>query len=147
MEYFDEIIFDLINALEKGEIVYITLPLTPQTRGMFDKNILDQMQDKFLVNVGRGEVIEEAALYHALKNGILKGAGIDVWYTYPERGKGVGNPSKYPIQEFPNVVLSPHIAGLAYQAVLLNFEQTFENIRSYLKTGDPLFEVDLNLMY
>ena len=57
------------------------------------------------------------------------------------------NPSRFPIHELPNVVLSPHIAGFTPEAADLNIEQTIENIRCYLETGTPRFEVDLELMY
>ena len=68
-----------------------------------------------LVNVGRGPVVDEGALYQALKEGTLGAAGIDVWYTYPDDddAAGVTPPSAYPFGELDNVVLSPHRGGLA----------------------------------
>jgi len=144
---FDEIFLELEKALEMSEIVFVTLPLTHETEGMFNAGILSGMKGKFIVNVGRGGVIEEEAFYCALKNGILKGAGIDVWYTYPERGTGWGYPSKYPFHDLPNVILSPHVGGFVTPAAKLNLDQTIENIRSYLKTGRPRFEIDLDRKY
>ena len=146
-EYFDEITFELTEALEKSEIVFITLPLTKETEGMFSREILSGMQGKFLVNVGRGSIVDEEGLYDALKSGIIRGAAIDVWYSYPERGKGSGMPSRYPFHELENVILSPHVAGYVQEAILVNIEQTTENIRTYLKTGSPRFELNLELMY
>jgi phosphoglycerate dehydrogenase-like enzyme len=95
----------------------------------------------------RGEIVDEEGLYRSLKEGILKGVGIDVWYAYPREGDMEAHPSRFPIHELPNVVLSPHIAGFTPQAAELNIEQSIENIRSYLRTGSPLFEVGLELMY
>jgi len=147
IEFFDEIILDLNEALDKSELVFVTLPLTQQTRGMFSAEILATMKGKFLVNVGRGGVVHEEGLYQALKNGVLKGAAIDTWYNYPEEDEVHANPSKYPIHELPNVILSPHTAGFTPQSMRLNLEQTIENIRSYIQTGNPKFEVDPDLMY
>ena len=147
VEHFDKIAFDLDEALKNSEIVFITLPLTRETEGMFDSRILTGMRDRLLINVGRGGVIDEEALYHALRDGILKGAGIDVWYTYPERGTGAGYPSRFPFHELSNVILSPHVGGFVLPATMLNLEQTIENIRSYLKTGRPRYEIDLDVMY
>jgi phosphoglycerate dehydrogenase-like enzyme len=149
MENFDVITLDLDQALTDSELVYVTLPLTPHTKGMFNGDVLSKMKGKFLVNLGRGEVVEEEALYNALKDRVLKGAAIDVWYRYPEQGKsqGVVFPSRFAFHELPNVVLSPHVAGLTPHSVAMNVTQTIDNIRAYLKTGRPLFEIDSERMY
>lgn len=146
-EGFDEITLDLQEAIDRAELIFVALPLTERTRGLFSHELLSGMQGKFLVNMGRGEVVSEKGLYHALKEGILLGAAIDVWYNYPKGGDEIANPSQYPIQELPNVILSPHLAGFTPQAARLNIEQTIENVRSFLKTDTPIFEVDLDQMY
>jgi phosphoglycerate dehydrogenase-like enzyme len=147
LEYFDDITTDLKKALDKSELVFVTLPLTEETRGMFSGEILAGMKGKFLVNVGRGPVVDEEGLYHSLKEGRLIGAGIDAWYNYPERGETRAKPSQYPVYELPNVVLSPHLAGFTPQAARLNIEQTIENIRSYVHSGKPKSEIDPEHMY
>jgi phosphoglycerate dehydrogenase-like enzyme len=147
LEYFDEITLDLNEALEKSELVFVTLPLTGETDGMFSPEILAGMKGKFLVNVGRGRIVDEEGLYKALKEEILRGAAIDTWYNYPARGEVTASPSRYPIHELPNVILSPHMAGFTPQAALRNVEQTIENIRSYIKTGKAITEVNPELMY
>ena len=146
-EHFDEITLNLDEALQEGELIFICLPLTEQTKGMFSAELLAGLKGKFLVNLGRGGIVDEEGLYRALKDGILKGAGIDVWYGYPKEGEDQRIPSKYPIHELPNVVLSPHVAGFTPQAATLNIEQTIDNIRAYLKTGRPVFEVNAESMY
>jgi phosphoglycerate dehydrogenase-like enzyme len=146
-EGFDDITLDLQEAIDRAELLFVTLPLTEGTRNLFSEEILSGMQGKFLVNVGRGEVVNEKGLYRALKEGVLLGAAIDVWYNYPKAGKEYANPSQYPIHELPNVILSPHLAGFTPQAARLNIEQTIENVRSYLKNGNPVFEVGLKQMY
>ncbi len=145
---FDEVTLDLEQALDACELIFVTLPLTADTRGLVSADLLRRLKGKFLVNVGRGEVVDEEGLYRALKDGILKGAAIDVWYVYPEKdGAAVVWPSRFPIHELPNVILSPHLAGYTPQAAELNIEQTVENIRSYLKTGRAVSEVDPDAMY
>lgn len=146
-ECFDEITTDLNEALEKGELIFVTLPLTEDTRGMFSAEIMHRLKGKFLVNVGRGLIVDEEGLYRALEEGILKGAGIDTWYNYPQKGGNTAKPSKFPIHELPNVILSPHLAGFTPQAAGVNIEQTIENIRSYIQTGRAKYEVDPDLMY
>lgn len=142
-ENFDTVTGDLGQALAASELVFVTLPLTDATRGLFSAEVLAGMHGKFLVNVGRGPVVDEAGLYHALKGGVLKGAAIDVWYTYPQTGDAAcAPPSRYPFHELPNVILSPHLAGFTPQAARRNIEQTMANIRAFLQTGRALSEVD-----
>ena len=146
-EGFDGVYYDLREALKVADIVISTLPLTEETRGLLGKEELSWMQGKILVNVGRGEVIEEEALYHALKEGILKAACIDTWYSYPEGGEEVHFPSRFPFQNLPNVILSPHVGGFTAKATVENIKVTVANLEAYL-AGKPVpNEVDLRRMY
>jgi len=144
---FDKITLNLREALSESELVFVTLPLTPETKGLFSAEILAGMEGKFLVNVGRGEVVDEEGLYLALKNGTLKGAGLDVWYNYPEKGKNTANPSRYPIVDLPNVILSPHIAGLPPEASAKNITATIESIKAYIRAGRAISEMNIDRMY
>ncbi len=146
-EHFDRIVTDLKTALSGAEIVFVALPLTDATRGLLGKSELEAMRGAFLVNVGRGEVVAEEPLYQALKDGTLLGAGIDVWYSYPQGGATTGAPSRYPIHELPNVVLSPHVAGSTWEAVDLNARQTVQNIVRWVQSGDAAHRVDLRASY
>jgi phosphoglycerate dehydrogenase-like enzyme len=105
---------DLPQLLPRAEAIIITAPLTPETRGLIGERELGALpRGAVLVNVGRGAIVDEGALYHALKNGQLTAAGIDVWYNYPTDEASQGNtpPSQYPFGELDNVVLSPHRGG------------------------------------
>lgn len=144
---FDAVTTNLDEALTGAEIVFITLPLTEHTKHLISERELKRMQGAWLTNVGRGDIVEEEALYNALVNGTLRGAAIDVWYTYPEKGSLYGHPSRYPIEELNNVVLSPHVAGSTWQAVIHNIEQTCDNIIAYLRTGKGLYPVNLTELY
>jgi len=145
-EYFDKITLDLTKAISENEIIFVTLPFTAETRGIINANILSKMNGKFIVNVGRGGVIDEKGLYNSLKNRILKGAAIDVWFSYPEWGKR-GQPSNYPFHELENILLSPHVGGSVSNALKINLNQTFDNIREYIKTGNPVYEVNISSQY
>jgi len=145
-EGFDEVIPDLREAIAKAEIIYIALPATILTEGLLSREILASMKDKLLVNIGRGSIVDEEGLYLALKDGVLKGAAIDTWYTYPQTGK-LGAPSRFPINKFPNVVLSPHVGGATNQASLRGVDAAIKNIREYLDTGKCESEADLRAMY
>jgi len=145
-EGFDAVLPDLASAIEKAEIVFLALPATPATEGIVSRQLLASMKGKFLVNVGRGSLVDEEALYMALRDGVLKGAAIDTWYVYPQSGN-VGSPSRYPIQNLPNVILSPHVGGSTNQASALAVDRTIANLAEFLRTGSCADEVDLKAAY
>lgn len=138
-QYYDEMYYDLDEAVQAAEIVIIVLPATAETNGLFDAKRLSTMRGKLLVNIGRGSIVEEKALYDALADGTLRGACIDTWYRYPG-GSTEGEPSAYPVQSLPNIVLSPHAAGFTWQSVRNNLAEAMENLRRYLKSGELLNE-------
>lgn len=144
---FDEVSTDLRRAIDGAEIVFVTLPLTDATRGLVDAEAIAAMRGAFIVNVGRGDVIDESALYRGLVDGTLAGAAIDVWYTYPEAGATEGAPSRFPIHTLTNVVLSPHVAGSTHEAVGINIRQTLENVALWAETGNARHRVDLAALY
>jgi len=145
-QHFDAVLPGLKEALDLAEIVFITLPATRETEGLLSKDLLMGMKGKFLVNVGRGSIVDEEGLYEVLTSGILKGAAVDTWYTYPTTGV-VGAPSRYPIHTLPNVVLSPHVGGSTNQATAKSVEDTMRNIRAYLQTGQGIWKADPRRMY
>ena len=144
---YDDMIYDFNEAVESSEIVVNILPLTSETENIFNESVLKKMEGKVFVNVGRGGTVDEKALYQVLKSGVLKGAAIDTWYVYPKNGETTGFPSRYPIHELSNVVLSPHAAGFTRQASEENIKQAFRNLESFLKTGDVVYRVDLDSGY
>lgn len=105
---------DLDQALIQAEVLVVTLPLTPATDGLIDQRRLALLPPGALViNVGRGPVIDEAALFRALESGRIAAAGIDVWYDYPkgEAARAETPPSQFDFASLDHVVLSPHRAG------------------------------------
>ncbi len=106
----------LHDLLPQAGVLLICLPHTPETDGLVGARELTLLPpDAVLVNVGRGPIVDEEALYRALRDGTLYAAGLDVWYTYPAPGDEAARshtpPSQYPFHELENVVMSPHRAG------------------------------------
>jgi lactate dehydrogenase-like 2-hydroxyacid dehydrogenase len=147
IENFDVLTTDFDNAIETSEIVYIALPLTNNTRDLINKNNITNFKNKYIVNVGRGPIINEEALYLGIKNGILKGAAIDVWYDYPTKEEMYKLPSKYPIHLYENVILSPHVAGFNEKAVQYSIDWCIDNVKNYVKNGEPKNKVNMKLKY
>ena len=104
----------LHKVLPEANFLLTALPDTSETEGLLGAPELALLPtDAIVVNVGRGSVINEKALYHALVSGKLAAAGIDVWYNYPKSNAARTQtlPSQYPFHELKNVILSPHRAG------------------------------------
>jgi phosphoglycerate dehydrogenase-like enzyme len=107
-------ISDFDSLLPRADFLIVCAPETPETQGMIGEEEINLLPDSaIVVNIARGEIIQEKALYEALSSGKLASAGIDVWYQYPERKDDRSNtpPSKFPFHELENVVMSPHRAG------------------------------------
>ena len=135
--HFDSVTNNLEQAVADADIVFVCLPLTKKTEGLIDKTVLEMMKDKFIVNVGRGRIIEQEALYNALKEGILKGAALDVWYNYPKIGEAYSKiPADYPFNKLKNVVMSPHAASHTQAAEHADIDETMSNLLNYIKTGE-----------
>jgi len=145
-EEFDEVVYDLDAAVDTADIVVVALPSTPETQGLIGPREIKRMKGKFLVNIGRGDIVDEKALYEGLKDGILRGAAIDCWYTYP-RGGTKGAPSRYDIHTLDNIILSPHVGGFVPQAVRRGINQACDNIAAFLRDGVPRFNVDIDAGY
>lgn len=105
----------LVNSLgeliDEVDILFVQVPLDSTTEGLLDLAMLKRMKGKYLINVGRGKVIDEDALYQVLEDGTLKGYASDVWYQYPKKRTLKHAPSKYPICAFDHVVCTSHSAG------------------------------------
>jgi len=119
------------ELLHESDIVTLHVPLTPSTRGMIGDRELEMMKpSSFLFNTSRGPVVDESALYQALKNGRIAGAGLDVLETEP-------TPSDNPLFELDNVVITPHLAGLTSERFHRTAEFAYENIQRVLAGGPP----------
>jgi len=132
-----EVSSDLAYVLDSSEIIFVSIPLNPETKHLLNAQNLPKMKGKYIINVGRGETIHEEALYNALKDGTLAGAALDVWYKYPGKNPEPVMPSNFPFWELNNVIMSPHKASHTIEAVNAMIDDTAENIRSYILNGTP----------
>jgi phosphoglycerate dehydrogenase-like enzyme len=127
----------LKDALPKTDALLIAVPLTSDTEGMIGKTELSLLPDgATLVNIGRGPIVDEAALYDELASGRIS-AGIDVWYQYPkaveERASTL--PSRFDFERLDNVVMTPHLAGHSLDTERLRAEAMAVLLHA-LATGD-----------
>lgn len=116
------------QVITMSDFIVVTLPLTRETENMFNENVLKRMKGKYLINIGRGKVIDEKALYDALKNNLLAGAAIDTWYQYPHQENQILFPSQYPFHELENIIISPHNAGYSDRAIEKSIEIVYQNL-------------------
>jgi phosphoglycerate dehydrogenase-like enzyme len=140
----------LKELLPSTQVLIICVPLTPETENLIDHEALSLLpQDAIVVNVSRGPVIHEEALYRALRDGRIYAAGLDVWYNYPkdEESRTRTAPSRFPFHAMDNVVLSPHRAGGAFQLEYRRMEALAELLNAAAQ-GQPIpNRVDLMLGY
>jgi len=127
----------LDEVLERADYVAITLALTPQTRGLIGARELALMKPTaVLINVARGEVVDEDALYQALHQGGIRAAALDVWYRYPSGGAPT-LPANRPFHTLPNVLMTPHVSGWTEGMMESRAAVIAENIRRVTR-GEPL---------
>lgn len=132
---------DLPYLLAESDYLVITAPLTPETRGLIGGKELRMMKrGAVLINIGRGAVIDESALITALRDGVIAGAGLDVFEKEPL-------PADSPLWEMENVVITPHSSSGSERYAQRTAEIISDNLRRYLD-GKPLRNiVDLDLGY
>jgi phosphoglycerate dehydrogenase-like enzyme len=118
------------EALARADVVSLFASLTPETRHMIGARELSLMgRHAYLINIARGELVDEAALYDALTNGTIAGAGLDVFETEPLTAS--------PLFALENVILTPHQAGLAQSAKVDAAMRAVENALAALAGRCP----------
>lgn len=95
----------LASVVTDANWLILTVPLTPETRGLVGESVLSQCKDAVLLNAGRGAVVDESLLPRALNEGWLRGAALDVFEVEPL-------PTTSPLWDDPRVMISPHVSGL-----------------------------------
>ena len=121
-----------VSSAARADFVLVTLPLTPETRGLFDRRRLDRMKPTAgLVNMGRAGVVDHAALADKLREGSLAGAVLDVHEPEPL-------PASSPLWTTPNLIVTPHVSSDDVESYIpLTLDLLFDNLARDL-AGRPL---------
>lgn len=133
---------DRLAAMAAGvDALVVTLPAAAETGGLVDAACLAALPaHAVVVNVGRGAVIDEDALYDALVSDRIAGAVIDTWYVYPSAETPHPLPAHRPFHELANVVMTPHFSGWTRGLVRRRQRAMAENV-ARLARGEPLSNV------
>jgi len=124
----------LLRLLSESDFVVLSLPFTSETNKLIGEKELRTMKPTaYLINIARGNIVDEEVLIRALDEHWIAGAGLDVFATEPL-------PPDSRLWEFPNVIFSPHIAGGMEDYNIRTIELFCENLRRYL-SGKNLFNV------
>ncbi len=121
----------LEDLFRESDIVSIHVPLTPQTESLVGERLLRLMKrTAIIVNTARGKVYDLDALYRALKEGWIAGAGLDVFPAEPL------DPN-HPIAKLPNVVLAPHIGSATWETRSMMAELVYQNLEAFYRGHVP----------
>jgi phosphoglycerate dehydrogenase-like enzyme len=127
--------------LGECDIVVLSCALTPETTGLIDGGRLAAMKPSaFLINLARGAIAEEEALYRALHDGVIGGAALDTWWRYPSASDPAPRPSRYPFHELPNVIMTPHCSPRTDGTIERRSRDVARNIDRFVR-GEPLENV------
>lgn len=119
------------DLFRRADVVTLHLPLSDTTEGTVGAREIGLMKpDAFLINTARPQLIDEAALVAALRDGQIGGAGLDVFEIEPL-------PEDHPFRTLPNVVATPHIGFVTEENMRIFYEQSLENLAAYV-AGRPI---------
>ncbi|MDX5433438.1 MAG: D-2-hydroxyacid dehydrogenase [Halomonas sp.] len=125
----------LAEVIGSFDYVFCALPLTPETRNVFERNVIEAMKPgAIFVNVARGELLDEEALIEALHAGRLRGAVLDAFREEPL-------PNDSPLWTAPNLLITPHVAGRFDSGHELGLAVLRDNMAAYLAGAPLLTEV------
>lgn len=131
---------DLETLLKESDFVSIHVPLMKETHHLMNSDRLKLMKKTaYLINNSRGSVIDEKALYEALKQGKIAGAGLDVFEQEP-------TPTENPLLKLDSVVVAPHISSASYETRSKMSEMVAENLISYIEGKKPPNLVNVEVM-
>jgi len=130
----------LAHFMGRADAIVVSLPLADDTRGMLGAAELAAMRPgAVIVNVGRGPVIDQQALYDALSQRRIE-AVIDTWYDYPTRDNPHTQPGRLPFNQLTNLVMTPHMSGWTAGMIRRRQETIAQNI-GRLSRGEALVNV------
>jgi phosphoglycerate dehydrogenase-like enzyme len=140
----------LAELLPETDALIICLPHTPETDGLIGAQQLALLpQRAVLVNIGRGAIVDQQALYEALRDGSILAAGLDVWYNYPAdvASRDATPAADYPFWELDNVVMSPHRAGTTHDTERLRMTHLADLLNAAARGETMPNRVDLGKGY
>jgi D-3-phosphoglycerate dehydrogenase len=118
------------ELLRQSDVITLHAPLLPETRGLINSTALAKMKPTgYVVNTARGQLVDEAAIARALHAGQIAGAALDVFDREPL-------PSSSPLRQAPNLILTPHMAGVTQQSRIAMAAMAVENVARVLR-GEP----------
>lgn len=129
------------DVAAQADFLVVCCALTEGTRGLVGGPVLSRMKNTaVLINVGRGPLVDEDALWQVVSGRRIAGAVIDVWYRYPDARDPNTKPSRYDFATLPNIIMTPHIAGWTAGTVQRRWDVIAENL-DRLAHGEPLLNV------
>lgn len=141
-------ISDLIEAASELDYLILACPLTEENRGMVSTKLLEALPSHaILVNIARGELVVEEDLFDALREGIIRGAGIDVWKNNPYRPDSQEGTPPEELIEVPNLVISPHRAWVSKKSFANTAKQLAIELDLIANNKESSHLVDLNRGY
>ena len=140
--FFD--ITELHEMLALSDYVVVAAPLLPETKGLIGSPEFSSMKETaVIINVARGEIIQEKALFDACKNQSIGGAVIDTWYRYPAHVDEQLMPSSLPFEDLDNVTMIPHASAWTAELIERRNQKMSENMNRLL-FGQPLLNIVRN---
>jgi len=128
---------ELDRMLPLCDVVVIAAGLGPETTRLIDAGRLGLMKPTaFVINIGRAGILDEEALFAALKDGKIGGAAIDVWWQYPTPNEPNRRGSRLPFHELPNVIMTPHCSSATDGARERRFGTVAGNLDRYVRGED-----------
>ena len=132
---------ELDRMLPECDTVALCTALGLETTGLIDARRLSLMRPgAFLINIARGQVIDEDAIYSALRDRTIGGAALDVWWQYPNMAEPERRGSRHPFHELPNVIATPHNSGWTDGMVERRWNEIADNINRFVR-GDSLINL------
>jgi len=129
---------ELDLMLGECDIVVLSCALAAETTSLIDERRLGAMKPSaFLINLARGPIADEKALYRALRDGVIAGAALDTWWRYPSASDPQPRPSRYPFHELPNVIMTPHCSPRTDATIDRRSRDVARNIDRFVH-GEPL---------
>ncbi|MCY3412873.1 MAG: hypothetical protein INQ03_14645 [Candidatus Heimdallarchaeota archaeon] len=123
-QYFDD---ELEEQADSLDVLFIACPLTSKTRGLVSEQVIYNLPaQSIIINVGRGAILDEQALFSALREGSIRAAALDVWQNSPYTKEGNNPPEEF--LDVPNLLISPHRAWISMDSFVNSLDSIASNM-------------------